>query len=162
MSNVVEALDFRAGLVGWLNALAHFFCKDVEALPDASIGVSPGGVAKSPARIAAEVVSMCNWAAEALRGAAAPASEGDMEPLLPQYNDKAEIVAAVRAAAGNLGAAIGEASDETLATVVTPPWQQTAPLATIAQIAVNHIWYHDGQLNYLQAIQGDGNVHWRD
>lgn len=138
MSNVAEALDFRTGLVGWLDTLASFFCKDIRALPDEALTKSPGGVAKAPATIAAEVVSMCDWCAGALRGDA------------------------VNASAANLGSAIREASDKTLASVVTPPWQMPAPMAVHAQVAVNHIWYHDGQLNYLQALQGDSAVHWRD
>ena len=160
MSNVAEALDFRSGLVGWLDMLASFFCKDIRALPDEALTKSPGGVAKAPATIAAEVVSMCDWCAGALRGDVEATTEDEMG--LPQYTTKEQICDAVASSASNLGAAIRGASDETLATVVTPPWQMPAPMAVHAQVAVNHIWYHDGQLNYLQALSGDGSVHWRD
>jgi hypothetical protein len=160
MSNVAEALDFRSGLAGWLDTLANFFCKDIRALPDEALAKSPGGVAKAPATIAAEVVSMCDWCAGALRGEAAAMTED--ETGLPHYTSKEQICDAVAASAANLGSAIRGATDEILASVVTPPWQMPAPMAVHAQVAVNHIWYHDGQLNYLQALQGDSAVHWRD
>lgn len=160
MSNVVEALDFRSGLIGWLDTLAGFFCKDIRALPEEALTKSPGGVAKTPAAIAAEVVSMCDWCTATLRGTNLD-SEAEHAGL-PQYATKAEICDAVSASAANLGSAIRDASDETLATIVTPPWQMPAPMAVHAQVAVNHIWYHDGQLNYLQALSGDSAVHWRD
>ena len=35
-----------------------------------------------------------------------------------------------------------------------------APVYMIAQIMVSHIWYHDGQLNYIQSLLGDEKVHW--
>ena len=160
MSNVAEALDFRSGLADWLGMLASFFCKDVQALPDEALMKSPGGVAKSPAQIAAEVVSTCDWCASALRGTAAVTTEEEMP--LPQYASKAEICDAVTASTTSLATAIREANDETLASIVVAPWQMPAPMAVHTQIAVNHIWYHDGQLNYLQALNGDADVHWRD
>jgi hypothetical protein len=43
-----------------------------------------------------------------------------------------------------------------------PAWQIPTPLFTLAHIAVSHLWYHDGQLNYIQALLGDEKVHWMD
>jgi hypothetical protein len=58
--------------------------------------------------------------------------------------------------------ALAGCSDEDLAKTVTAPWQMDAPLYMIAQIAVSHLWYHDGQLNYIQCLLGDEKVHWMD
>ena len=60
------------------------------------------------------------------------------------------------------GEALTGASDEALNTVITPPWKMPAPLFSLANVAVSHIWYHDGQLNYIQMLLGDGAVHWMD
>ena len=40
------------------------------------------------------------------------------------------------------------------------PWGMESKLYEFAQIAISHIWYHDGQLNYVQCLLGDGDYHW--
>jgi hypothetical protein len=30
----------------------------------------------------------------------------------------------------------------------------------IAHVVSSHLWYHDGQLNYIQCLPGDGDYHW--
>ena len=64
------------------------------------------------------------------------------------------------AAQGEESSAITSASDEALNAVVNAPWGMPTPVFILAQIAVSHIWYHDGQLNYIQSLLGDGEVHW--
>ncbi len=32
----------------------------------------------------------------------------------------------------------------------------------MALIAINHIMYHDAQINYLQSLHGDQEMHWFD
>jgi hypothetical protein len=32
----------------------------------------------------------------------------------------------------------------------------------LAHLASIHMMYHDGQLNYIQSLHGDGEIHWRD
>ena len=52
------------------------------------------------------------------------------------------------------------ANTNTLMKTATTPWQMEASLYSLAQMAVSHIWYHDGQLNYIQCLMGDGDYHW--
>ncbi|MEZ5162652.1 MAG: hypothetical protein R2688_02665 [Fimbriimonadaceae bacterium] len=47
------------------------------------------------------------------------------------------------------------ASDELLNKPITAPFGMEMPVFAIAQIAVSHVWYHDGQLNYIQSLLGD-------
>lgn len=57
-------------------------------------------------------------------------------------------------------AALAQADDERLASMETVPWGDTMPVAMVAHIATSHIWYHDGQLNFIQSLLGDGDYHW--
>ena len=59
-----------------------------------------------------------------------------------------------------LSAALSAADEATLTKTVMAPWQMESTVFMLATIAVNHIWYHDGQLNLIQALNGDGDVHW--
>jgi hypothetical protein len=51
-------------------------------------------------------------------------------------------------------------SSERLAEVVMSPFGMEMPVVGIVNVFVNHVWYHDGQLNMLQAMGGDEKVHW--
>jgi len=161
MSNVVEAIDFRGSTVQWLGSLNHFFTSDIKAIPEDQLQTSPGGVARSVGSISAEVVGLLNWTSSMLKGETpAVHSEEAMIAESVKYNSHAFICNAMNAAVEKLSGAIAGADDATLAKVVTAPWQMDAPLWSIVQITVNHIWYHDGQLNYFQALKGDSKVHW--
>lgn len=161
MSNVAEAIDFRGGMVQWLGTLNHFYTSDIKAIPEDQLQTSPGGVARTPAQISAEVVGLLNWTAAMLKGETpAEQSEEAMAAESVNYTSHDFICNAMNAAVENLSGAIAGANDATFAKVVTPPWQMDAPLMAITQVAVNHIWYHDGQLNYFQALNGDSKVHW--
>jgi hypothetical protein len=85
-----------------------------------------------------------------------------MESLGPKCATRDGARAEVNAAVADFGDALRSASDETLAAEVVPAWQIPTPLFTLAHIAVSHLWYHDGQLNYIQALLGDEKVHWMD
>ena len=56
--------------------------------------------------------------------------------------------------------ALSQADDATLNKVVMAPWGLEAPLLSLAHVISSHIWYHDGQLNFIQCLLGDGKYHW--
>ena len=51
-------------------------------------------------------------------------------------------------------------SAEQLQEKVTAPWGQEMSKYDLAQMAALNTMYHDGQLNYFQALHGDGEMHW--
>jgi hypothetical protein len=83
-----------------------------------------------------------------------------MKQLSAEFAVKSVAIARLSEATEALTGAIASASDDTLNQVVTPPWGMPAPLYICAQVAASHIWYHDGQLNYIQCLLGDDKVHW--
>ena len=131
------------------------------AIPDASWGASQGGVSGSAASATADTVGMLNWTTSAIKGHVAAGSYVSDE-LKTECATKGGAAAAMASAVASFSAALAEASDETLNSSVMAPWQMETPLFMLAQIAVSHVWYHDGQLNYIQAILGDPAVHWMD
>ena len=155
-----QGLDARGSLAGWLMGQKDMFVKDLKAIPADKLTVSPGGVARPVNVLTADAICMGNWCASALNGDADLSKFGDIDALAATLTTHDALVEAVSASMDNLAAAIGGASDETLKSLVTPPWQMPAPLIILTHIAVNHYWYHDAQLNYFQALNGDGEVHW--
>ena len=70
-------------------------------------------------------------------------------------------IRAVQEGGEALAAALTTAGDR-LGETVQAPWGEQLSLYQLSQVAANHILYHDGQLNYLQALKGDGDMHWFD
>lgn len=161
MSTTATTIDARAYLGAWLNALTGMTSADIKAMPTEKWGTSFGGCTRSAQDVVAETANLLNWTAEAMRGNVV----ATMEDAYPAATKEAcatqqGAVATLAAASKNFAEALASASDETLQAEVTPPWQMPAPLFMIAQIAVSHVWYHDGQLNFMQCLLGDEKVHW--
>jgi hypothetical protein len=159
MSNVAEKLDMKSPMIQWLNALGSFYMKDIRALPNDQILVSPGGCARSAQAITGEVIGLCRFATKTLRS----------EPTEDSYNVDLngldtgdQLAVAVEKAIQEFGDAIANAPDEIWTQEVMPPWQMKDTVWGITNIAINHIWYHDGQINTYQCLLGDEKVHWMD
>lgn len=163
MSTSNSTLDARAYLSGWLVALVQMTSADIKAMPADKWATTYGGCTRSAQDVVAETINLLNWTTQAMRGnviagteEAYPASTRDI------CADQQGAIDALAIAGKEFGAALAEASDETLSETIMAPWQMPAPLFTLAHIAVSHVWYHDGQLNFMQALLGDEKVHWMD
>ena len=156
----IQGVDARGYMAGWLNALTGMYIADINAIPEEKLTVSPGGVARAVNVISAETVDLMNWTTETLKGNS-PVANHDSSELAASLTTHAAIASALQAATADLGQAITGASDETLNSMIETPFGMTMPMFMVIQIAVNHIWYHDGQLNYFQALDGDGEIHWK-
>lgn len=160
MSQVMEGINARGYVIGWLNGVTAMYLKDIDAIPDEILLTSPGGCARPANELTADVIMLLKWTTGALKGTPTESYQDAAKALAATLTTKAAIADAMNQAKDELAAAIGQASDETMNSMVTPPWQMEAPMFIIVLIAVNHIWYHDGQLNYIQCLNGDGDVHW--
>lgn len=160
MSTTMTTIDGVTNLNNWLQGLTGMYTADINAIPDDKLDWSPGGCARSAKSITTEVVGMCKYAAALCRGEEPQMTEDSLAEAVGNLDTKAKMVEAFSAACQDLSASLTSASPDVLNKVVTPPWQMDAPVYMIAQIMVSHIWYHDGQLNYIQSLLGDEKVHW--
>jgi hypothetical protein len=161
MNTTIEGIDARGYLTGWLNGLVGMYSGDINAIPDDKWTANFGGCTRPANVLTADAISLLLWCTEALKGNVISDSEGNMmTQLAAEVSTKGVAIAKLSEAATGFTEALNAASDETLNTTVTPPWQMPAPLYMIAQIAVSHVWYHDGQLNYIQCLLGDDKIHW--
>ncbi|MHB8636716.1 MAG: hypothetical protein ACYC96_09615 [Fimbriimonadaceae bacterium] len=163
MSTTLEGIDARGYLNGWLNGLIGMYVADIKAIPDDKWTATFGGCTRPSNELTADAISLLLWTTAALKGTASSGDGfGKMKELAAELSNKDAAIAKIKEAAADFTAALACASDEQLSTQVTPPWEMPAPLYMIAQIAVSHIWYHDGQLNYVQCLLGDEKIHWMD
>lgn len=161
MSATATGVDARGYLSGWMNGLVGMYSADIKAIPDDKWETTFGGCTRSARDVTADALAMLNWTTEALKGNVIPTYEGELfEGMKNECATKDGAIAKLQTVAQQFNAALHAASDDALNAIVTPPWQMDAPLYMLAQIAVSHIWYHDGQLNYIQCLLGDEKIHW--
>ncbi len=161
MSLTLQGIDAKGYLSGWLQGLQGMTTADIKAIPADKWTVTFGGTTRPSHELCADMLSLLEWTTEALKGnVIGEGYEGAMKALTEVCADQDRAVAKFAECVGNFNAALAAASDDALNAVVTPPWNMPAPLFMMAQIAVSHVWYHDGQFNYVQNLLGDDKVHW--
>ena len=87
-------------------------------------------------------------------------SPEEREAFTASINSKAAALAGLEASVSALTTAIQSVNSDDWATVVTAPWGMEATKSNICGWAALHTVYHDGQLNFIQVLNGDSAVHW--
>ncbi len=146
-------------MAGWLDAVTHMTIADVKAIPDDKWTAAHGGCARPANELLGDTITNLKWTTETINGIESSAYN-NMAAESAACADKETAITALTEASAALAAAIRGASDDQLNRVAMAPWQMATPVMVLAHIAVSHIWYHDGQLNYIQGLLGDGEVHW--
>ncbi len=144
-----------------INQSANFYTQDLEALSHEQLEKSPGGKARSGYDFTHEVIVVNHRIAAQLRGedpgpwpfgddwAVCPDSDRNKETAIAQLKGSAEaILAAMEPIPGdkfNEKFKIGE---------------RETSFSGMVGLASVHMMYHTAQLNYIQALDGDTDVHW--
>lgn len=160
MSTLTQGIDARGYLSGWLQGLTSMYTADIEAIPEDQWTKSFGGVTRGAGDLTADTIALLEWTTEAIKGNVLLMEEGSHQQYAGDCSTKAGATALLSKSVEKFQAALNSASDETLNSTVMAPWGMETPVFMMAQIAVSHVWYHDGQLNYVQCLLGDEKVHW--
>jgi hypothetical protein len=154
-------VDPIAHLADWTRRLSGMFASDLKALDEKTYNICPGGRARTVADITAEVVGYNKMVAAILRGE---------QPQQPTDEQRAAFVAsmtttdvcvnAILSSGSELADAIAGSTMEGLSEKITMPWGEEMTKYAMAQLVSNHILYHDAQLNYIQSLNGDDQMHW--
>jgi hypothetical protein len=156
------AIDAAAELAAWTRRCASMYAKDLRALSDEAYQKPCGEKARSMQEVTAEVAGYNMMVAGILQGNAPQMPTDEQRAAYTASLDTREKgVDAVLASANAMADAILAAGDR-LETITTAPWGEEMSLFVMANIAANHILYHDGQLNIVQCLHGDPAMHWFD
>lgn len=148
-------------LAQWLELVVQMFVVDLEELSEEQIYRSIGGSVRTPHHIAAEVAMLMDWIARTLQGETVPSpTDVDQLAFMERGKSKVDLVKLVQDTGREFHSALQAASTEWLDTEVATPFGGTRKVIQLANIYINHTWYHDGQLNVIQAFHGDTEVHW--
>ena len=141
--------------------LTGMYIADIKAIPDDKWTESFGGCTRPSNVLTADALSFLMWVTEAMKGNVLAGDEANLAAMIqPECDTKAGAIAKISAVSAEFLETLSVSSDDLLLSEVMAPFGMPAPLFGLAQMAVSHIWYHDGQLNYIQCLLGDEKVHW--
>ncbi len=155
MKDMLEK-DLRDHAVKQLREAVAVYKSDLLALPVDALGVSPGGAARAPFDFTYEVIVVNQRVVSRLKGedpgpwpfegwATAPADMRDATKLIEALEATANDVDA--ALVGDIRRPVAMGSE-------------TKEAYQMAYFAGMHVMYHDAQLNQIQGLLGDTEMHW--
>ena len=129
----------------------------LEFIPQERRGWVPSGCAKTPLGIYLECAGTYLWAARFLLGESA-----DWAQVLPKAKDcpgLAEAKKLMEKYQNEFFSALEGLDESRLGETVSLPWGEKMTLGQYLLLPSYHTCYHCGQLNYIQALLGDGELH---
>lgn len=157
----MSTLDLRATLCQQLDGNLRNLVIDVRALPEEVILTSPGGVARPPADFLVECAWMNLYLAGMFAGEPVEWQKDEQRRALVQELGTVDrVLEYLQGSVDKLKASVEALSDEQLAETSDKPFGFPMSRFAMAGLAAGHMMYHDGQLNLIQAMRGDGKFHW--
>ena len=154
------SLDLKAHMVESLERVLKFYVNDLEAIDDARLGQSLGGTARKPIDFTYEVAFVNRRIAKRLRGEDPGPFDSEGWITAPEaFQTKAEAIAELKASVEEVLTAWKALPDSELDREIVTPGGNSNPFKMMS-MAVNHTNYHDAQLNYIQSLLGDDEMHW--
>lgn len=155
----IEMCQLRPLLAGMLEDTVSTYLSDLAYVPEAQLSASPGGVARAPLDYTLECAMFARKVAASLRGDKAPDVPEEEWEATWRAQTLESALAEVRAAADDLIATWNELPTGEL-TKPIPGFFGEHPAHVMVFYVISHFNYHDGQVNYVQALNGDGAMHW--
>jgi hypothetical protein len=147
---------------GRLESVRDSYVKDLEALKDEQMGASFAGAARIPYDFTYEVTFINHRIAKRLRGEdPGPFQQDGWMKAPAEACHKQTCIERYKASMDDLISAFEQVPDGEMLKVITLPSGETSPM-DLAYFMSMHNTYHDAQLNYIQALHGDDQMHWTD
>jgi uncharacterized damage-inducible protein DinB len=154
-------MDLQLTAVNSVKNARRVFLQDLEALPEEAFLQRYGPKTRTVADIIYEVNMVNDHIGMVIRGEEPFAwPEGDWIYAPADFNTKEVVIAAFDASSAKLLATAEAMSAEEIESTVTT---ESGPATKFArfQFTVLHMWYHSGQLNFIQTMLGDDGWHWK-
>jgi hypothetical protein len=156
----MTAQDIKAFFAEQLVSARDFYAKDLGAMSDEDLGRSPGGSARTPYDFTHEVAIINRYIAQRIRGEDTQFPGGEGWVIAPpECRSKERAIADITSSVNDVIAAWNALPEGDILKPIMLKNGQTNALEYVYMCA-SHTGYHDAQLNYVQAMRGDMEVHW--
>ncbi len=161
MSTTATKFDLKQHLIDTVNRIGETYVNDLAFIDKDKQAQCPMGAARPATEFTAECAGFNFFISKAITGEGAEMpSEEARKQFYADHATGEKAAAVFTASVGALRAAIEGATEESLMTEITLPWGDAVPGYRAVQMCTAHMMYHDGQINYLQALHGDAENHW--
>jgi hypothetical protein len=134
---------------------------DIKAIAEDKNNVCPGGCARPALNIVAECAAINGMVAGFFR-------TGEFTRLTPEQREKhlstfdtvEKALSYLDQETARLQEVLASLDVDTLGDTTEKFFGRTMTLFQIAELPSTHMMYHDGQLNYIQTLHGDSEMHW--
>lgn len=134
---------------------------DLLAIPESIRATGHGGCSRTALHVVAECALVNGFiAGYLLSGKMERRPPEERDALLATFDTTEKTVAFLDSETEKLLAAFAQVDPETLFEVVDSPLGRPMSRFAIAELPATHMMYHDGQLNYMQTLHGDSEMHW--
>jgi hypothetical protein len=143
-----------------LKSAADHYVKDLQVMSDEEVLQSVGGSARKPVDFSFEVGLINLRIAARLRGEEPPPTpDGEWWEAPAELRTKVAITEYLKTSCETLAIAASKLSDDEIEKPIGAPGHEQPALMMI-NFAAMHTMYHDAQLNFIQSLKGDLEVHW--
>lgn len=153
-------MDIKAHIEERLVRGLELYVKDFEAIDEADLMRSPGGNARSPIDFTYEVAFVNQRIAARLKGQEPEAwtFEGWIEAP-EEFKSKQVAIERLKSSTQEVIELWNAMPAEDCEKEIETPTGPTSALK-LTSLCASHLVYHDAQLNYLQSLLGDDEMHW--
>ena len=156
----METIAVRELISKQLESARDRYVSDLDAIDEPLLGKSPGGVARSPYDFTYEVAYVNRKIAKRLRGEIPEVVDMQGWIKAPEdFREKAVAMESFKSSTDEVIAAWNAIPENELTKKIELPSGESTPF-NMATLCLGHIVYHDAQLNYLQSLTGDDEMHW--
>lgn len=144
-----------------IQASVGFYVNDLKALKEGAYATPFTENVRSVQQVTAEVINFNTMTVETLNGRDANWEALDQEAVEASIDTIEKAIVELNSSVAKVCAAIQQNSDS-LGEVVNAAWGSPASKFIQANVVASHLWYHDGQICFIQQLQGDKEFHWFD
>ncbi len=156
----ITAYDFKKKATEAITGAKTRYLDDLNAMSEEQLTKCPGGCARTPADFTYEIIVINKRIAKRLRGEDPGPFQFDGWMKAPDGYNKQAIVKEFESTTKDIEDALNNIPDDQMLRTIQLPKDTTTPYDLVTFCA-SHIGYHDAQLNYLQTLHDDKEMHWK-
>ncbi len=138
----------------------ELFIKDLESIEDGKESQTWGGATRSAIAIAAECVAFIQQSTATLDQPQIAFTKEGYEQADAEITSREIAIKRLREENDQFIQKVNGFTDEQMNEVINTPWGSPTKRGQFAALVAGHTFYHDGQLNYIQTLAGDDQMHW--
>jgi hypothetical protein len=152
-------MNLKSTAVNGLKGAAKMLEQDMEALPEEAFAKAFGPATRTVADVIYEVNLVNDHVGMVIRGEE-PFDWPDGWITAPEgFRSKSAVMDGFKKSSDSIIATVEALSEDAMKTVVQTEHGERTRFAR-CQFMTLHMWYHSGQLNFIQTLLGDNDWHW--